>query len=416
MQAGRGRRPGVRTAYFNESFRETNGTRARYRILLGSAGSGKSVNAAMDYICKLSDGGFAGANLLVLRKIEASNRDSTFAELLGAIGRIFKEDATKIWRMTHAPLGLHNVMTGARILFRGMSDAMARERVKSIALPEGKLTWIWLEEATEFTQADFETLDDRLRGVLPENLFYQITMTFNPVSASHWLKAAFFDRESDDVFTHRSTYLDNAFIDEAFHARMERRKALDPDGYRVYGLGEWGETGGLILTNVKVLEFEREFDFYAMGTDFGFNHAWCTLLLGYKDGDVYILREAYRTQTETERMCELLLEGGFPKDVTMWCDSAEPDRIKALRRHGFAARAVKKRAGSVLAQIDFLKGRTIFVHPECVNAARELFAWRWQKDSRTGEYLDEPDAICSDDAIAALRYGVEGWRKDRLRA
>ncbi len=25
---------------------------------------------------------------------------------------------------------------------------------------------------------------------------------------------------------------------------MERRRALDPEGYRVYGLGEWGVTGG----------------------------------------------------------------------------------------------------------------------------------------------------------------------------
>ncbi len=403
-------------ARFNDAFRPANETRARYRVLMGSAGSGKSVNTAEDFICKLSDANAIGANLLVLRKIEASNRDSTFAELLAAIGRVFGGSASKYWSVNYAPLGLQCMLTGSRIIFRGMNDAHQREKVKSITLPEGKLTWIWLEEATEFTQADLEILDDRLRGELPEGLYYQITMTFNPVSASHWLKAAFFDRESADVFTHRSTYRGNAFIDEAFHARMRRRREIDPEGYRVYGLGEWGETSGLILTNVKVLEFEREFDAYAMGTDFGFNHAWCTLLLGYRDGDVYVLREMYRTQTETERMCALLNENAFPRDVTMWCDSAEPDRIKTLRQHGFAARAVKKRAGSVLAQIDFLKGRTIFVHPECVNAACELFAWRWQKDTRTEEYLDEPDPNCHDDAVAALRYGVEGWRKVRTEA
>ena len=45
----------------------------------------------------------------------------------------------------------------------------------------------------------------------------------------------FFDRQDPDVFLHHSTFLDNRFIDEAFHRRMLRRRSIDPDGYRVYG-------------------------------------------------------------------------------------------------------------------------------------------------------------------------------------
>ena len=33
-----------------------------------------------------------------------------------------------------------------------------------------------------------------------------------------------------------------------------------------------------------------------------------------------------------------------------------------------------------------------------------------KKDEKSGEYLDEPVPVM-DDAMAALRYGVEGWRK-----
>ena len=40
----------------------------------------------------------------------------------------------------------------------------------------------------------------------------------------------------------------------------------------------------------------------------------------------------------------------------------------------------------------------------------ELQQWKWKKDERTNEYLDEPVSF-QDDAMAALRYGVEGWRK-----
>ena len=35
---------------------------------------------------------------------------------------------------------------------------------------------------------------------------------------------------------------------------------------------------------------------------------------------------------------------------------------------------------------------------------------RRKKDEKTGEHLDEPVPVM-DDAMAALRYGVEGWRK-----
>ena len=51
--------------------------------------------------------------------------------------------------------------------------------IKSITFQRGKLTDVWIEEATEITQADFEIIDDRLRGELPEGLFYQIKMTYH---------------------------------------------------------------------------------------------------------------------------------------------------------------------------------------------------------------------------------------------
>ena len=85
-------------------------------------------------------------------------------------------------------------------LGRGMADIRQRERVKSISFASGKLCWIWCEEATKFEQEDVEILDDRLRGVLPnENLYYQITLSFNPVSSAHWIKRRFFDAPSDNT-------------------------------------------------------------------------------------------------------------------------------------------------------------------------------------------------------------------------
>lgn len=70
---------------FNENFREYNRTKKRYRLAKGSAGSGKSVNTAQDYIIKLGDPNYKGSNLLCVRKVAESNKDSTFAELKAAI-------------------------------------------------------------------------------------------------------------------------------------------------------------------------------------------------------------------------------------------------------------------------------------------------------------------------------------------
>lgn len=88
---------------FNKHFKEVNRTKKRYRALRGSAGSGKSVNIAQDYILKLSDPKYAGANLLCVRKVNETNRNSTYAELTGAINRIYGERAEEFWEMRQSP-------------------------------------------------------------------------------------------------------------------------------------------------------------------------------------------------------------------------------------------------------------------------------------------------------------------------
>lgn len=390
----------------NKCFIPANRSKCRYVLLRGSAGSGKSVDTAQHYILRLMQD--EGRNLLALRKSEVTNRDSTFAELCGAISRM---GLWECWKPVMSPLELRCI-NGAKVIFRGMNDDRQREKIKSITFEKGSLTDIWLEEATEFTRADVDILDDRLRGELPEGLFYQIRFTFNPVSATHWIKHDYFDVVDSNVFTHHSTYLDNRFIDPAYHVRMMRRKELDPDGYRIYGLGEWGEVGGLILTNWTAEEISQDiqdYDVAALGQDFGFNHANAILLLGLKDGEIYILREQYEHEHDTG---EIISACTMPKSVMMYCDSAEPDRIKTWHNAGWKAYPVEKEPGSVQAQIDYLKAHKIHVHPSCRNTMKELQQWKWKRDEKRDIWLDEPVPFF-DDAMAALRYGIEGMRKPR---
>lgn len=384
----------------------------------GSAGSGKSVDTAQNYILRLMKD--SGRNLVCIRKSDITNRDSTYAELTGAVYRMFGDKADRYWNINLSPLSLTCRANGNQIIFRGMNDEKQREKLKSITFQKGKLTDVWIEEATEITQQDFEIIDDRLRGELPEGQFYQIRCTFNPVNRNHWIKKVFFDRLDPNVLTHHSTYLDNRFIDAAYRERMMRRKEVDPEGYRIYGLGEWGEIGGIILNNWRIEDIPREFNNYddiALGQDFGFNHANAILLLGWKDDDIYILDELYVFEKDTSEIIEMANNHGIPKDKIMFCDSAEPDRIRMWQKAGFKARKVKKerttnRQKYQSVQIDWLKQRRIHIHPSCINTIKEIEQWKWKKDERTGEYLDEPVPF-QDDAMAAMRYGVESWRKGK---
>ena len=397
----------------NPCFKEVDRSTKRYIVMKGSAGSGKSVDTAQNYILRLMND--KGRNLVCIRKSDITNRDSTFAELTGAIYRMFGDKAEQYWKITQSPLKLTCKANGNQIIFRGMNDEKQREKLKSITFQKGKLTDVWCEEATELTQADLEIIDDRLRGVLPEGQFYQIRLTFNPVNKNHWIKKVFWDMPDQNTLCHHSTYLMNRFVDDAYKQRMERRKLVDPEGYTIYGLGEWGEIGGLILHNWEIKEISQnpaDYDDFAIGQDFGFNHANAILPVGIKDDDIYITKEIYEFEKDTSELIELALQRDIDRKKQMWCDSAEPDRIKMWQKAGFRARGVDKggSAGSVKAQIDWLKQRKIYIHPSCVNTIKELQQWKWKKDDKSGEYLDEPVPF-QDDAMAALRYSVEGWRK-----
>lgn len=393
----------------NKAFSEVHRSKKRYIALKGSAGSGKSVDTAQQYLIRLLKD--KGRNLVCIRKSDVTNRDSTYAELTGAIYRLGLD---KYFECRLSPLQIRCI-NGNMIIFRGVNDEKQREKLKSITFQKGKLTDVWIEEATELTQSDFEIIDDRLRGNLPSGQFYQIKMTFNPVNKNHWIKKQFFDRQDENTLTCHSSYLDNRFIDDAYKARMQRRKEVDPDGYRIYGLGDWGEIGGLVLKNWEVADISQnanDYDDVAIGQDFGFNHANAVLQLAIKDDDIYILKEIYVYEKDTSEIIDI----ADTMDLVgkMWCDSAEPDRIKTWKKAGYKADGVTKEKTTKqkyqATQIDWLKRRKIYIHPSCVNTKREIEQWKWKKDEQSGKYLDEPVPFF-DDAMAALRYGIEDWRK-----
>ena len=391
---------------FNSHFRAVYESKHRYRVLIGGAGSGKSMGLAQDYILKLSTGEYAGANLLVVRASDTTHRHSTFAELEKAINLA---GFGAHWEARRIPLELRNKKTGAQIIFRGCKDAAALERLKSVTVSKGWLTWIWLEEGSEVTSNAFNVLDDRLRGILPEHLYFQVTVSLNPVDENLWVKHELWDSADPDIFKHHSTYLHNAFVGKDYHRRMQRRLEIgDLSGYAIYAKGEWGTLEGQVFKNYSVEEPPPNIRALSVGLDFGFNHNTAALLLGYDRfaGIVYILDEYVKNEITT---------ADIVKDITrfkphvIYADSAEPDRIQEINRAGYRIAPAKKKPGSVKAQLDWLKSHKIIVAPKCVQTLRELKQYRYKPDTVNGGYFDEPISIF-DDCIAALRYGIQPWR------
>ena len=128
---------------------------------------------------------------------------------------------------------------------------------------------------------------------------------------------------------------------------------------------------------------------------------------------MYLCRELYVYEMDTDEIIRLA-EGQFNKRLRMWCDSAEPDRIKMWQKAGYRAKGVQKEPNSVHAQIDYLKQHRIHIYPSCVNTLKEIQQWKWKKDERTNTYLEEPVPFF-DDAMAMLRYSIEEERKAKPR-
>ena len=72
-------------------------------------------------------------------------------------------------------------------------------------------------------------------------------LTFNPVSATHWLKARFFDRTDPRATVHESTYKDNRFLTQEAVRTLEAFRDTDRYYYTVYCLGQWGVTGKTVF-------------------------------------------------------------------------------------------------------------------------------------------------------------------------
>jgi phage terminase large subunit len=300
--------------------------------------------------------------------------------------------------------------TGQKILFRGLDDGL---KITSISVDKGVLCWVWIDEAYEITnEDDFNKLDLSIRGEVPEGYFKQITLTFNPWSATSWLKARFFDTPDNDTFTKTTTWECNEWLDEADRNIFLKMQKNNPRRYRIEGEGEWGIADGLIYTNVVFEDFNideiRSIKGIksAFNLDFGFTdpNAFVCEMVDNAAMRIYIFDEWYRTGVTNKIIAQAIKDMGYGGQ-TIVCDSAEPKSIAELQEEGIKAEPSRKGKDSVNHGIQLIQNYQIVVHPgRCPEFSKEISNYCWSKD-KDGKPTDKPDHEFSH-GMDSMRYGV----------
>lgn len=388
--------------------------KGRYRVCKGSRGSKKSKTAALWYIVNMMK--YPDSNLLVVRKVFRTLKDSCFTELKWAVNRL---GVNRLWEFKESPLEMTYKPTGQKIYFRGLDDPL---KITSISVPKGVLCWCWIEEAYEITsQSDFEMLNESIRGYVPKDsgLFKQITLTFNPWNQHHWLKKRFFDSPDSETLAMTTNYTCNEWLDKKDRELFEKMKLQNPARYRVAGLGEWGVSEGLIFENWQ----EKAFDIEeirglhsvksAFGLDFGYTNDPTALFCGLVDltsRTIWVFDEIYKKGMSNEKIAAEIISAGYSKE-RIKADSAEPKSIDRLRELGLInIGKARKGKDSINTGIDFIQGFRIIIHPKCASFITEISNYTWDKDDRDGRRINRP-ADCFNHLMDAMRYALEDLEK-----
>lgn len=396
----------------NPSFYPLYTNESRFLVLMGGAGSGKSHFAAQKVIlrCMTEPDLF----YVVFRKVGTTIRDSVFSLLRSVASQL---GVAELWHTNWNTHTLTYLPNGSQVRCMGLDDP---EKLKSIH----GISSVWCEEGTELAKNDFEQINLRLRGNVTGR-YKQIIITFNPISIHHWLKVRFWDKRPKNAHIHRSTFIDNRTLDAEYVDELKTLADRDPNLWRIYGEGDWGQPGNLVLTNfvydawptrifppvngggpvVATLGddlFPGDELFY--GLDFGFTNPTALIEVRMLDGVPYIRQRIYQTELTTPDLIAEMDRMEISMDAPIYADAAEPDRIVEMCEAGYNVYPADKGPGSLNAGIVLMKCYPLHTSPDNTDLNDEATNYSWAK-RRDGTVLDYP-ADEYNHAIDALRYAI----------
>jgi phage terminase large subunit len=373
-------------------------------LLRGGRGSGKSYLWAEKIIYRiLHDLNDCRHNIVVLRKWSEHCDRSVVKQ----IQRVIDD-----WRI--GSLVSYNKIEktfrfpqGSQIICLGANDP---ERLKSIT----DITSLVLEEATEFTDNYFVTIDLSMRGT--PGTYLQTMMSFNPVNINCWVYQRFYKNGPQPGVTyHHSTYLDNPHNGPGYKARLDRICGENEYLKDVLINGEWGAVSGLIFSpnQWSIGKPDRLESENAYGLDFGWSNPTALIQVNRINEDTFYLKElVYSPELHNPELIGRMQTMGIG-DQYIYADGARPEHIEEIYQAGFNIYPADKRPGSVWAGLTFCKRFKYIIDPESTNLIDEFRVYSWKKNKQ-GDTLEEPIKE-NDHAADAVRYVLfSHFAEDRM--
>jgi phage terminase large subunit len=177
--------------------------------------------------------------------------------------------------------------------------------------------WIFMEEATQFTESQFRTLGACLRGAtkIPRRMY----LTCNPGGVGHmWVKRLFIDREYNDgekgedyTFIH-ATVDDNPQLLSASPEYVQMLDLLPEDIRRAHRYGDWDALAGTFFpefrreTHVRTFQrIPREWKKYR-AFDYGLDMFACLWIAVDYNGRAYVYREVQQPDLIVSKAAQLM--------------------------------------------------------------------------------------------------------------
>ena len=294
---------------------------------------------------------------------------------------------------------------GGQIIFQGMQNHTA-DSIKSL---EG-YDIAWVEEAQTLSQRSLDLLRPTIRAEGSE-----IWFSWNPNLPTDPLDVLLRgENPPPEAIVVKANWQDNPWLPDVLKQELEYDRQRDPDKYGHVWLGEYQRnTQSRIFRNWRVEEFDiqKGVTMY-QGADWGFSIDPSVLVQCYIEGrNLYVPYEAYMVGCEIDMLPDLFMRVPDSEKWFITADSARPETISYLQRHGFPRiNPAIKGAKSLEEGIGFLQSYDIIVHPRCQHVIDELSLYSYKVDDMTGEVLP----IIEDKhnhTIDSLRYATEKLRR-----
>ena len=361
----------------------------RINILRGGTGSSKSYSLSQFFaVNKLCSEG--KRTLVIARKTLPALKKTAFKEtmdIINSLGIPYKLNKTDLELRVKDNI----------CYFMSLDDP---QKVASFQTDD-----VWLEEAIDFTFEDFHQFNMRMNG--------QMYMSFNPVSALHFIKTTLIDSGNYDIGENVSTYKDNPYLAVSRRKEIENLIKVDQNFYKIYNLGEWGVLENIIYGKWKTfnkVEFkdgvkwidDKKVDDITYGLDFGYSNPSALTEINWIENDFITHELLYQdslTNTELIEKAKKLIpvEQRFRE---IYADPSEPDRINEFYHAGFNVHKARK---DVTTGIDFCKQHLLGITVESTNGIKELQSYKRRED-KDGNVMEEPVKF-NDHFCDSMRYG-----------